>query len=72
MSKDILNKIFDPFFTTKRGAGGSGLGMHIVYNSITQVLMGKIECESTPGKGTGFTIQIPIKINKATVGNKKG
>lgn len=72
MSKDILNKIFDPFFTTKRGAGGSGLGMHIVYNSITQILMGKIECESTPGKGTGFTIHIPIKINKATTGNKKG
>src|SRR5262249_52445188 len=37
---DILPRIFDPFFTSKRGSGGSGLGLHIVYNLITQKLKG--------------------------------
>jgi signal transduction histidine kinase len=40
--------MFDPFFTTKRGQGGSGLGMHIVYNLVTQLLRGSITCESEP------------------------
>ncbi|CAN2043758.1 hypothetical protein GMMP13_1120023 [Candidatus Magnetomoraceae bacterium gMMP-13] len=57
-----LNKIFDPFFTTKRGRGGSGLGMHIVYNLVTQTIGGSIECISTPGKGTCFIIQIPAAL----------
>jgi signal transduction histidine kinase len=55
-----LEKIFDPFFTTKRGAGGSGLGLHIVYNLVTQALGGAIACSSTPGKGVVFEIHIPV------------
>lgn len=54
-----LTKIFEPFFTTKRGEGGSGLGMHIVYNLVTQSLNGCIECSSTLGKGTTFIITFP-------------
>jgi signal transduction histidine kinase len=55
-----IGKIFDPFFTTKRGQGGSGLGLHIVFNIVTQNLQGTITCESQVGVGTKFVIQIPI------------
>ncbi len=61
ISPDVLEKIFDPFFTTKRGQGGTGLGMHIVYNLVTQTLNGKIKCSSTPGNGSQFLITIPIR-----------
>lgn len=53
-----LSKIFEPFFTTRRGKGGSGLGLHIVYNLVTQKLNGKIQCESQLGTGTKFTITL--------------
>ncbi|CAN1213436.1 histidine kinase [Tumidithrix helvetica PCC 7403] len=55
-----IGKIFDPFYTTKRGQGGSGLGLHIVFNIVTQNLQGTITCESQVGVGTKFVIQIPI------------
>jgi len=61
IEQDILAKIFDPFFTTKRGQGGTGLGMHIVYNLVTQTFNGMIECKSKPGKGTRFLIRIPFE-----------
>jgi signal transduction histidine kinase len=60
MSEENRKKIFDPFFTTKRGEGGSGLGMHIVYNLITQTLGGTVKCNSEPGKGTEFVVTIPM------------
>lgn len=53
-----LGKIFEPFFTTKRGQGGSGLGLHIVYNLVTQKLGGAIQCESQPSMGTKFVIKL--------------
>jgi signal transduction histidine kinase len=59
MGEDVRQRIFDPFFTTKRGAGGSGLGLHITYNQVTQQLGGVIRCESTPGVGTTFLIRFP-------------
>lgn len=52
-------RIFDPFFTTRRGSGGSGLGMHIVYNLVTQVLGGTIVVDSAPG--AGFRLSICFK-----------
>lgn len=58
--KEIINRIFDPFFTTKRGKGGSGLGLNIVYNIVTEKLNGSISCESTIGKGTVFVINVPL------------
>lgn len=60
MSSEVLEKVFNPFFTTKRGRGGTGLGMHIVYNLITQGLKGTIHCASSPGQGVCFRIVIPV------------
>jgi len=57
-----ISKLFEPFFTTKRGQGGSGLGLNIVYNLVTQSLKGTIECESKLGSGTTFTIHFPCKV----------
>jgi len=55
-----LGKIFDPFFTTKRDKGMTGLGLHIVFNIITQKMKGTIRCESKEGLGTTFIIQLPM------------
>ena len=62
--KENLNKIFDPFFTTKRGQGGTGLGLHIVYNLVTQKLNGTIECESQVNVGTKFIIKLPSRVSR--------
>ncbi|MEP1934452.1 MAG: ATP-binding protein [Hoeflea sp.] len=62
MDTDSVAKVFDPFFTTKRGQGGSGLGMNIVYNLLTQKLGGRITLESAPGSGTRFQITLPLEV----------
>ena len=54
-----LDKVFDPFFTTGRAQGGSGLGMHIVYNLVTQQLAGEIELSSQPGDGVEIIVRFP-------------
>jgi len=59
----ISGRIFEPFFTTAREKGGTGLGLHITYNLVTQKLQGSIDCESEIGKGTLFTITLPNSIN---------
>ncbi len=61
MSQNDLNNIYEPFYTTKREMGGSGLGMHIVYNLVTQKLGGTIECTSAMNAGTEFLIEFPIE-----------
>lgn len=60
--ENIQPKIFDPFFTTRRGAGGTGLGLHIVFNIITRTLRGRIMVYSRPGEGTRFLIRFPRRI----------
>jgi len=60
MTPEHQKKIFDPFFTTKRGSGGSGLGMHLVFNLVNKKLNGEIHCTSTVGEGTFFTITVPM------------
>jgi len=55
----MLKRIFDPFFTTSRGKGGSGLGLHIVYNRVTQLLGGSITAENR--NGLHFVIRWPLK-----------
>ena len=56
---DVLGRVFDPFFTTRRNQGGTGLGLHIVYNLVRNTLGGTISVNSTHGQGTGVVIQIP-------------
>lgn len=65
MTEEVRQKVFEPFFTTKRGAGGTGLGMHIVYNLATQRLGGRITVASdadpqSPERGTTFTLILPL------------
>lgn len=60
MSDEVRKHVFEPFFTTKMGQGGSGLGMHIVYNNVTQLLGGRIELESAPGQGTRYRLVLPL------------
>ena len=60
MTEAVRARIFEPFFTTRRGEGGSGLGMHVVYNLVTQLLGGKIHVDSTPGAGAMFHIVVPV------------
>ncbi|MDH5179177.1 MAG: ABC transporter substrate-binding protein [Gammaproteobacteria bacterium] len=57
MDQETVQKVFEPFFTTRRGQGGTGLGMHIVYNLVTGSLHGQIECHSTVGEGVSFHIE---------------
>ena len=59
MTAEVARKVFDPFFTTNRQQGGSGLGMHIVYNLITQRLRGSIDLVTAPGAGTSFRMLLP-------------
>jgi signal transduction histidine kinase len=65
MSPETVSQIFDPFFTTKKVGEGTGLGLSIAYGLI-QKHNGKIDVKSEMGKGTVFTVVIPIKqrVNK--------
>lgn len=58
---NVHGRLFDPFFTTKPVGKGTGLGLSISYQIITDKHHGKLWCDSAPGKGTKFCIEIPIK-----------
>jgi signal transduction histidine kinase len=59
MTPDVQRQAFDPFFTTRRSEGGTGLGLHIVYNLVTQQLGGRMMLDSRLGQGTTFRIIMP-------------
>jgi two-component system NtrC family sensor kinase len=60
IAKEMINKIFDPFFTTKEVGKGTGLGLSISYG-IIEKLGGRILVASEEGKGSTFTIYLPVK-----------
>jgi len=67
MAAETLAHIFEPFYTTARGQGGSGLGLYIAHNLVTQALQGSIACHSAPGQGTRFDINFPRqRVNSQT------
>lgn len=66
-----LDKIFLPFFTTKPPGQGTGLGLSLSY-SIVNSMGGTIDVESSPGKGSRFTVTIPLRKEGPSYGSDKG
>ncbi len=64
---EIERKIFEPFVTSNRNSGGSGLGTHIIYNLVTQVLKGRIQLESCEA-GVHFIIKVPKQLPEEAPG----
>lgn len=59
--EDLQGHLFDPFFTTKEVGRGTGLGLAIAYQSVVQEHDGALSVESEPGRGTTFTVEIPVR-----------
>lgn len=62
---EFLSKIFDPFFTTKGEGKGVGLGLSVVYG-IVEAHGGELEVNSSLGKGTVFTVTLPLAVEEST------
>jgi len=60
MTPETLEKMYDPFFTTKDIGKGTGQGLSITFGIIKRKHNGAIDCESELGKGTTFTITLPL------------
>ena len=60
MSPEVAARVFEPFFTTRRGQGGTGLGMHIVHQLVSERFGGEILLDSAPGTGTRWTLRLPL------------
>jgi PAS domain S-box-containing protein len=65
IAAELHDKVYDPFYTTRLGAGGSGLGLHVVHNIVTGMLGGRIELHSAPGQGAIFTLLLPVTAPRA-------
>lgn len=59
IAPDHRAQLFEPFFTTRRGEGGTGLGLAVVHAVVTEH-GGAIDVQSEPGRGTTFTVKLPI------------
>lgn len=60
MDAEVAARAFDPFFTTRRGSGGSGLGLHVVHNLVTQLMAGQIQLHTAPDQGSEFVLRFPL------------
>jgi PAS domain S-box-containing protein len=61
MEAETRKRIFEPFFTTKPTGSGTGLGLSIAYFIITENHAGRLTVESSPNRGTAFTVKLPLK-----------
>lgn len=61
MGNEVLRRIFEPFFTTKPAGQGTGLGLSVSYFIVTRQHGGTMEVQSLPGRGTTFTILLPLR-----------
>ncbi len=59
--ENVKQRLFDPFFTTKPAGKGTGLGLSIGYKIVVEKHKGTLRCDSTPGLGTEFSIEIPLR-----------
>ena len=59
----VGTRLFDPFFTTKPVGKGTGMGLSISYQIVTDRHKGSLKCNSSPGQGAEFAIEIPMKTN---------
>ncbi|HAA31563.1 MAG TPA: histidine kinase [Cyanobacteria bacterium UBA8553] len=66
MTEEVKARLFEPFFTTKPVGKGTGLGLSISYQIVVEKHNGSLRCESELGKGTEFSIEIPIYQHKAS------
>jgi len=62
MSAEVQAKVFQPFFTTKPAGEGTGLGLSLSYDLITQGHGGTLTVASEPGQGSTFTISLPVRV----------
>ncbi|MEO1592022.1 MAG: ATP-binding protein [Cyanobacteria bacterium J06632_22] len=60
MTEALQDRIFDPFFTTKPVGQGTGMGLAISYQIVTDLHHGTLKCHSKVGQGTEFVIEIPV------------
>jgi PAS domain S-box-containing protein len=72
MDGETRARIFEPFYTTARGRGGSGLGLFICYNIVTNELNGTLQVESEPGVGTRFLVLLPATSLTPPPGDEEG
>lgn len=61
MPEAVRQRIFEPFFTTKAVGKGTGLGMSISHQIVTEKHKGSLQCFSIPGEGTEFVIKLPVR-----------
>lgn len=66
IEESAIAKLFDPFFTTKPIGKGTGLGLSISYQIVVEKHQGKLYCQSSPGEGTRFCIELPTTIDKSS------
>jgi len=69
MTPEQRARAFDPFFTTRMGQGGSGLGLHLVYNLVTGILAGSVELEASETGGVAVLVRLPLSAPQPTEKN---